>query len=378
MGQLVSCLLAILVVRKIEPENNLVSPYSGWLSLWPHTAGIADLCGAEKFHLGFSREEWQTMPWCGLLKMLPFPSPPSFFHCSTTMSGWERQMYRLIALGFLHVGTVPDDVAGWQVFSGISHFPRPCILALLHTHFALPSSACKTSISSILLISSKTYSAHLHADQMITTTRRLQIVPVILTGCPGGPAGPGAPGTLVPLTTACPGGPGRPGRPSVPTAPGKPSFPRSPFAPLSHFALCSRTSAGLRAHVILHKPQTSPSVNFSMILDGDNVNIFYHLLSFGPWLSGSTQKSGGSLDSSRTSLPRQASGARWALQKTTHSSGCHQTVHCGTDTNRQQLLCLVTAGCDQSVHCCADIGRQLLYLMATRMSPVSPLRCACQ
>ncbi|KAJ8897408.1 hypothetical protein PR048_002754 [Dryococelus australis] len=39
---------------------------------------------------------------------------------------------------FLHVGIVPDDAAGRQVFSGISRFPRPCILAF-HTHLDVKS-----------------------------------------------------------------------------------------------------------------------------------------------------------------------------------------------------------------------------------------------
>ncbi|KAJ8868905.1 hypothetical protein PR048_030446 [Dryococelus australis] len=48
-----------------------------------------------------------------------------------------------IAPGFLHIGIVPDDAAGHSVFSGISHFPHPCILTLLHTHLTSPSSALK-------------------------------------------------------------------------------------------------------------------------------------------------------------------------------------------------------------------------------------------
>ncbi|KAJ8869328.1 hypothetical protein PR048_030903 [Dryococelus australis] len=42
--------------------------------------------------------------------------------------------------------SIPDDVAGRRVFSGISHFPRPCIPAPLHTHLASTSSALKTPI----------------------------------------------------------------------------------------------------------------------------------------------------------------------------------------------------------------------------------------
>ncbi|KAJ8872494.1 hypothetical protein PR048_026100 [Dryococelus australis] len=55
---------------------------------------------------------------------------------------------RWVHSGFLHVGIVPDDAAaGWWVFSGISHFPHPSILALFHIHLTLPS-ALKTTIVS--------------------------------------------------------------------------------------------------------------------------------------------------------------------------------------------------------------------------------------
>ncbi|KAJ8867491.1 hypothetical protein PR048_031293, partial [Dryococelus australis] len=50
------------------------------------------------------------------------------------------------APGFSRVGIVPDDSAGRRVFSGISHFTRPLISTLLHTHLTSPSSALKTSI----------------------------------------------------------------------------------------------------------------------------------------------------------------------------------------------------------------------------------------
>ncbi|KAJ8886226.1 hypothetical protein PR048_012435 [Dryococelus australis] len=46
--------------------------------------------------------------------------------------------------GFLYVGIVPDDTAGWWVISGISRLPLPCIPVLLHIHFVSPSSALKT------------------------------------------------------------------------------------------------------------------------------------------------------------------------------------------------------------------------------------------
>ncbi|KAJ8869240.1 hypothetical protein PR048_030812 [Dryococelus australis] len=51
-----------------------------------------------------------------------------------------------VAPRFSHVGIVPDDGAGRRVFSGISHFPRPCIPAVLLTHLISPSSALKTSV----------------------------------------------------------------------------------------------------------------------------------------------------------------------------------------------------------------------------------------
>ncbi|KAJ8873697.1 hypothetical protein PR048_024529 [Dryococelus australis] len=43
-----------------------------------------------------------------------------------------------VAPEFLHVGIVPDDIAGRRVSSGIPRFPRPCIPALLRTHLTSP------------------------------------------------------------------------------------------------------------------------------------------------------------------------------------------------------------------------------------------------
>ncbi|KAJ8882365.1 hypothetical protein PR048_014169 [Dryococelus australis] len=39
---------------------------------------------------------------------------------------------------FANVGIVPDDAVGWQVFSGVSRFPRPFIPALILTHLDHP------------------------------------------------------------------------------------------------------------------------------------------------------------------------------------------------------------------------------------------------
>ncbi|KAJ8869303.1 hypothetical protein PR048_030877 [Dryococelus australis] len=52
-----------------------------------------------------------------------------------------------VAPRFPYVVIVPNDVAGRRVFSGISHFPRLFIPALLHSHLASPSSALKTSMT---------------------------------------------------------------------------------------------------------------------------------------------------------------------------------------------------------------------------------------
>ncbi|KAJ8866293.1 hypothetical protein PR048_032136 [Dryococelus australis] len=54
---------------------------------------------------------------------------------------------------FSHVGIVPDDAASRWVFSGISRFLRPFILALFHTHLASFSLALKTSMLTATLIS---------------------------------------------------------------------------------------------------------------------------------------------------------------------------------------------------------------------------------
>ncbi|KAJ8866878.1 hypothetical protein PR048_032740 [Dryococelus australis] len=51
-----------------------------------------------------------------------------------------------VAPGFSHVRIVSDDAFGRRVSSGISRFPHPFILTLLHTHLASPTSALKTSM----------------------------------------------------------------------------------------------------------------------------------------------------------------------------------------------------------------------------------------
>ncbi|KAJ8870201.1 hypothetical protein PR048_029217 [Dryococelus australis] len=61
-----------------------------------------------------------------------------------------------VAPRFSHVGIVPDDGAGWRVFSRISRFPRPFIPALLHTHLASPSSSLQSSVLTAAQISSLT------------------------------------------------------------------------------------------------------------------------------------------------------------------------------------------------------------------------------
>ncbi|KAJ8871788.1 hypothetical protein PR048_028128 [Dryococelus australis] len=58
--------------------------------------------------------------------------------------------------GFSHVGIVSDDAVGRQVFSGISHFPRPFTLVILHTHLVQLSLDPKTSASRAVQISSLT------------------------------------------------------------------------------------------------------------------------------------------------------------------------------------------------------------------------------
>ncbi|KAJ8888414.1 hypothetical protein PR048_007904 [Dryococelus australis] len=67
----------------------------------------------------------------------------------------ESSEFPLSLTGFSHVGIVPDDAAGWRVFSGICHFPRPCI-PVLHTHLTSPSSGLKTSTLRAVQISPTT------------------------------------------------------------------------------------------------------------------------------------------------------------------------------------------------------------------------------
>ncbi|KAJ8896038.1 hypothetical protein PR048_001379 [Dryococelus australis] len=51
-----------------------------------------------------------------------------------------------IVPGFSHVRIVRDDASGRRVFTVLSRFPHPCILALLHTHLTSPSSVLKHSM----------------------------------------------------------------------------------------------------------------------------------------------------------------------------------------------------------------------------------------
>ncbi|KAJ8876652.1 hypothetical protein PR048_021099 [Dryococelus australis] len=51
-----------------------------------------------------------------------------------------------VAPGVSHVGIVPDNAAGREIFSGISRFSHPFILVLLHTHLASLSSALEISM----------------------------------------------------------------------------------------------------------------------------------------------------------------------------------------------------------------------------------------
>ncbi|KAJ8882950.1 hypothetical protein PR048_014789 [Dryococelus australis] len=62
----------------------------------------------------------------------------------------QRMMFPIrrqpFSLDDSHVEIVPDDTAVQRVFSGISHFPRPFIQALLHTCLSSPASALKASV----------------------------------------------------------------------------------------------------------------------------------------------------------------------------------------------------------------------------------------
>ncbi|KAJ8883133.1 hypothetical protein PR048_014973 [Dryococelus australis] len=100
---------------------------------------------------------------CLILAVADFPSAGHFSRCSSPItrnsathslsttqlgglshfyivhpdlkSGWENE-----------VGIVLNDASGRRVFSGISHFPSPCIPALLYIDLASPASALKKSI----------------------------------------------------------------------------------------------------------------------------------------------------------------------------------------------------------------------------------------
>ncbi|KAJ8868508.1 hypothetical protein PR048_030036 [Dryococelus australis] len=73
--------------------------------------------------------------------------------CSPPTKANRVQSLGRTTTGISLLGIVPDDAAGRRVFSGVSRFPRPFILALLHTHLS-PSSALQTSLLRAAQISS--------------------------------------------------------------------------------------------------------------------------------------------------------------------------------------------------------------------------------
>ncbi|KAJ8883918.1 hypothetical protein PR048_015773 [Dryococelus australis] len=69
------------------------------------------------------------------------------FHNGRTASNSHLRIIKEMApFNFRRGVVVPNDDAGWRVFSGFSIFPHPCIPALRHTHISSPSPALKTSM----------------------------------------------------------------------------------------------------------------------------------------------------------------------------------------------------------------------------------------
>ncbi|KAJ8869882.1 hypothetical protein PR048_028891 [Dryococelus australis] len=72
--------------------------------------------------------------------------------------------------GYSQVGNVADDVAGRQVYSGISRFPRLCNMALLHFHLISPSSALKISLLRAAQLSQLNYVLHFIVDMTLSSS----------------------------------------------------------------------------------------------------------------------------------------------------------------------------------------------------------------
>ncbi|KAJ8885779.1 hypothetical protein PR048_011979 [Dryococelus australis] len=96
--------------------------------------------------------------------------------CAVSLSTSHRGKLSLIpdrvTPGFSQVRIVPRDAAGWRVFSGISRFPYPCILVLLHSHLISHSSTLKTSLLKVSQTSQlnsiqfeKRFLSHIHLER---------------------------------------------------------------------------------------------------------------------------------------------------------------------------------------------------------------------
>ncbi|KAJ8867332.1 hypothetical protein PR048_031133 [Dryococelus australis] len=91
----------------------------------------------------------------------------------------QRRLQYTQYLGLFPI--VPDYAIGRRVFSGISRFPCPCILALLHTHLVSPLSALKTSllragqISALPLHQSASVNFHTRLPNMNSFSRKSRV-----------------------------------------------------------------------------------------------------------------------------------------------------------------------------------------------------------
>ncbi|KAJ8868728.1 hypothetical protein PR048_030267 [Dryococelus australis] len=88
----------------------------------------------------------------------------------------------LVTPGFSHVGIVSGDDARRWIFSEISHFPRPCILALLHPHLISPSSILKASSLRAARISQLSSTKLYLADNYLNLSGDLPFPPPLHSG----------------------------------------------------------------------------------------------------------------------------------------------------------------------------------------------------
>ncbi|KAJ8888431.1 hypothetical protein PR048_007921 [Dryococelus australis] len=148
--------------RRMQSPSGNVCMYPAYNSLrpWTRKAALflndADKARGSNETTGKPGDPRENPPTNGIVRldsdMQKSGSDPAEDRTRFALVGGELLASHWFTPGFSQVGIMLDNAACWRFFSGISRFPRPCILVLLLSHLISSSSALKTPISQFNLI----------------------------------------------------------------------------------------------------------------------------------------------------------------------------------------------------------------------------------